>query len=255
MSRLLLLAVFLALLGLASALAPASTPTVEDLSSPSSSLTAPSACPNSCSSHGQCQTAGAVSTCLCDAGYLAVDCSVASAMKPMCWFNGGVCSYWQIKDDYLYLRVLSTEAKGWAGVMWGATDGMTGGQSTIMTVPTAYLPTVVECYSTKKAKPTNSSAQSIAQTNVTGGASATTLDVSFHRRLDTGLSEHFVIPPKPGTVSTMSVARGAEFFEFHGGNATFFRIDIAAVAAGTVAHSEQQPPAQGLFARMLNALS
>ena len=237
MSRFLLLVVLFVLLSLVSARL---TPTLPAgvVAAPSA---APSACVNSCSSHGNCTTAGAVSTCLCDAGYLGVDCGVASVMKPVCWFSGEVCSYWQIQDGYLYQRVTSLLGKGWVGVMWGSTDGMSGGQSTIMTIPAPLTPTVWEGYNVKKTKPTNTTGQSIAQANVTGSTTATGhLDVSFVRALNTGLTEHYVIPATAGTTSNMSVAYGAEVFDFHGNNATFFHIDIAAAAAGKISLQQEE---------------
>jgi len=245
MSRFLLLVVLvLALLSLTAAVTPAIYTSDEE----ESAVSAPSACPNSCSSHGTCSTAGSVSTCVCDAGYLAADCSIASVMKPMCWLTSAVCSYWQIKDDVLYQRVTSTEGRGWVGVIWGSTDGMSNGQSTIMTIPTQYLPTLFEGYNTKKGKPTNTSAQSIPQSNVTGFLTSTGgLDVSFHRRLNTGLTDHFVIPAKAGTQTSMSIAYGEVVFEFHGKNATNFKIDIAAAAAGTLVE-------EGVLARVLRLL-
>ena len=245
MSRFLLLAALFLLLSVVSARTPFT---------PSSSLVSasPAACANGCSSHGNCTSAGAVSTCLCEAGYLGADCSVASVMKPMCWLKGELCSYWQVQGGYLYQRVVASEGKGWAAVMWGSTDGMAMGQSTILTIPTPLLPTVFEGYNTKKGKPTNTTGQSIAQANVTGCVTATGhLDVSFTRPLNTGLADHFVIPAQPGTSSSMSVAHGSTFFEFHGANATYFKIDIAAAAAGSV---DAQPEETTLFDRVLSII-
>ena len=234
MSRFFLLAVLFVLLSLVSARTIVPSSSIVTPANPATpSAAAPAACLNSCSSHGNCTTAGAVSTCLCEYGYLGADCSVMSVMKPLCWLNETVCSYWQIVDGTLYQRVISRDGKGWVGVMWGSTDGMSGGQSTIMTVPTSLLPTVWEGYNMKKGKPANTTGQSIMQANVTGSITPMGhLDVSFSRPLKTGLDEHFVIPSTPGTMTNMSVARGSVVFDFHGGNATFFKIDIAGAAAG-----------------------
>ena len=238
MSRLLFLTVLLALLSLTFA---------SYVSFPSSDLAAsPAACPNSCSKNGQClQSNGTTNatTCICFPSYLGVDCSVKASMPTLCWLNETICSYWAAQDGYLYQRVLanSTTASGWAAVMWGATDGMSGGQSTILTVPSDYAPIAFDGYNTKKGKPTNLTDQSIAPSNVTGGATATGLDVSFIRLLDTGLAQHFTIPASNGTDSTMSVAWQTSFFEFHGKHAYFIpSIDIVGIATGAV----QEEPAE-----------
>ena len=210
-----------------------------ELSAPTTLVAPPTAaCLNNCSMHGICISTSEATACACQAGYVGVDCSVMATMKPMCWLEDNICSYWQIQGDYLYQRVTSTVTKGWAAVMWGSTDGMSHGQSTIVSIPTPYLPTVIEGYNMKKGKP-NTTALSIPQANVTGYVNGSYMDVSFQRKLDTGLPEHFVIPSKTGTITNMSVAYGSKYFEFHGDNATFFKIDIAAAAAGTWTGEEE----------------
>jgi hypothetical protein len=110
---------------------------------------------------------------------------------------------------------------------------MSGGQSTVMTLRSPYVPLVFEGFNKMKGRPMNLTSQSIPQSNVTGGASNLTmsLDVSFHRRLAPG-NDHFAISSAVGTVTNMSVAFSMEFYNFHMKNATFFPIDIAAAAQG-----------------------
>lgn len=229
MSRLLFITLLLALLSVSFA---------SLLTFPSSDLAAsPAVCPNSCSKNGQCLTSSTTnaSTCICSVGYLSVDCSVKATMAPLCWVNGTLCSQWAVQDDYLYQRVWanSTTSAGWAAVMFGSTDGMAGGQSTILAVPSQYQPVAFDGYNTKKGKPTNLTDQSVAPTNVSGGATEAGLDVSFIRLLTTGLPQHYSIPPS-GTDSTLGVAWQTTVFSFHGKNAHFVpAIDIVGVATST----------------------
>ena len=196
----------------------------------------PADCLNSCSNNGTCVTSSATnaSTCICNVGYLGVDCSVQATMTPICWLSGTFCSHWAVQDGYLYQRVWanSTTTAGWAAVMWGSSSQMAGGQSTILTVPSDYAPVAFDGYNAKNGKPTNLTDQSVAPQNVSGGATDAGLDVSFIRLLDTGLAQHYTIPPN-GTDSTMGVAWSTTFFGFHGKNAHFIAsIDIVGLAIG-----------------------
>ena len=253
MSRLLFVAVLVALLAVS---------VTAFVSFPSSDIAAsPAACPNKCSSHGDCMTSSSTnaSTCICTLGYLGVDCSVMASMTPLCWLNSTYCSHWAVQDGYLYQRVWanSTTAAGWAGVMLGSTDGMSGGQSTILTVPSDYAPIAFDGYNTKKGKPTNLTDQCVAPSNVSGGATDSGIDVSFIRLLDTGLAHHFAIPPN-GTDSTLGVAWGSSFFEFHGKAAHFEpSIDIVGVAtapsaaAVEKAHTQRMDNRHGRLAALM----
>ena len=226
MSRLFLVTLLLALLSVSLA---------SLLSFPSSDLAAsPADCPSSCSQNGQCMKSGDASSCICSVGYLGVDCSVKTSMRPLCWLSGTFCTHWAVQGGFLYQRVWanSTNATGWAGVGWGSTDGMSGLQSTILSVLSAYAPTAFDGYNSKKGRPTNLTQQSVSAQNVSGGATPSGIDVSFIRLLDTGLAQHYTIPSTNGSASTMSVAWAGTFFDFHGKNAHFIpSIDIVGVAS------------------------
>jgi len=143
-----------------------------------------------------------------------------------------------IQNDYLYQRVfaLTNSSKGWAGVMWGATDGMAGGQSTVLSVPTQYAAIAEENYSYKKGKPSLLPDQSIPASNVTGMTFETNtgLDVSFVRPLAPKYLNHTSIPSKAGVKTNVSYAYSDTYFGFHAKNAVMLSIDIAGVASGVV---------------------
>lgn len=119
--------------------------------------------------------------------------------------------------------------------MWGSTDGMTDGQSNIISVANQVDIKVEEMYSAKKTKPSLLPDQSINST-VTGGATGVNaagqsfMDVTFSRALNTGLQRHYPIPAKSGTMTMMSIAFSEKYFEFHSKNATATKVDIAQLA-------------------------
>jgi len=162
-------------------------------------------------------------------------------MTPVCVLTDTYCTLWAIQEDYLYQRVfaLTNSSKGWAGIMWGATDGMAGGQSTILSVPTAYGAIAEEMYNYRKGKPASLPNQTIPTSNVTGMSFTTNtgLDVSFVRALAPMGLNHTAIPSKAGVKTNVSMAYSDTYFSFHQKNAIMVSIDIAGSAAATAVPS------------------
>jgi len=209
-------------------------------------------CPNSCSGNGQCITVnGTGSTnCFCKEGYLSTDCSVTATMKAICYINNQLCSYWKVEaGKILYQRLVVNSNSGvqWAGVMWGATDGMAGGQSTILSFGTGgkSAAQAEEMVSVRKGMPTKlaDNLQTINASQVNGQITANSLDISFIRLLDPGVAQHFVIPSSAGTTSTISFAFGNSYFSYHMTNRQFSSVDIAGLAGATERLTENQPAA------------
>jgi len=161
---------------------------------------------------------------------------VETKMTPVCVLTDTYCTLWAIQGDYLYQRVfaLTNSSKGWAGIRWGAADGMANGQATVLSVPNAYAPIAEEMYAIKKTKPSLLPNQTIAMSNVTGMTftSNTGLDVSFVRALAPMGVNHTAIPAKAGFQTNVSMAYSDTYFAFHNKNAFFTAIDIAATAGG-----------------------
>jgi len=202
---------------------------------PPSDILSPSACANSCNApHGTCVGSGTISTCICEPPYLSTDCSIVSRMRPLCWLNDTYCSYWSIQNGNLYQRVFAetNSTHGWAGIMWGANDGMTGGQSTILSVPTQYQAYAEEKYSFKKGMPAPLPDQSIANSSVTGMYYERGLDVSFVRALNPMLLNHTVLPSTSGSITNVSVAYSSTYFMFHMKNAMFLHLDLVGLQEG-----------------------
>ena len=238
------------------------------LSSPSplSSLTSPtrasasaSVCLNDCSGHGSCSPA---STCLCDAGYLGVDCHVASLMEPLCVPSSSaflsstslsaspstsspLCLYWRIVDSVYYQRVVAVNNPtpfdpsnatnvGWAGVLWDndpSQGSMAGGKLVLLTTPSPYTGRVQDLYAATDDTPSLTADQTVSPYNVTGHSTATTIDVSFQRLCNTSTPLHFAFSAQPGTRTNLGVAWLATPLAFHDTNAyTFGALDIAATA-------------------------
>jgi len=187
-------------------------------------------CLNDCSQHGFCSSAG---TCLCDESYLAIDCSVQSAMKPMVFLGGNYTTYWSISNDIFYHRIIArTGGSGWAGVLFDAVDFMTGGRGHVVTVPNAFNGTVYDVYATGKHKPISVSSIVL---NAVGFSERNHIDVSYSRPTATSDEHHYSIPTTPGTLTNMSVAWQTTFFDFHQKNADFTQIDLAKAAMGAAA--------------------
>jgi len=165
---------------------------------------------------------------MCDATYLAVDCSVQSTMQPIQLIGGNYTTYWAIANGFFYHRIVAvTAVTGWAGVLFGAVDRMTNGRGHIVTVPSAFNGTVYDVYATAKHTPlfTNS-----IVLGATGFSGKNTIDVSYYRPTSTSADHHYSIPEQPGTITNMSVAFQSHFFEFHKQNADFIQIDLAKAA-------------------------
>jgi len=152
----------------------------------------------------------------------------------LCFLNGTYCAYWNIQNDYLYMRVHAETnprgelEKGWAAVSWGSLDGMTDGQITRLTVPVQNMALAVEFFSTTFSHPTPLPVQSISPQNVTGFSFPTGIDVSFHRLLNAQFP-HYSLPSVPGSMTNSSIAMGPLVFEKHA-HAHFFQLDWAATA-------------------------
>ena len=218
-----------------------------------------SACLNDCSGHGSCSPAA---TCLCDEGYLGIDCHLPSLMQPLCvppssafLFSTSLsasssaasplCLYWRIAGSVYYQRVVAvnnpnpadpTNATnvGWAGVLWDNDPdqgSMAGGKLVLLTVPSPYSPRVQDLYAASDDTPALTADQTISAYNVTGHSTATTLDVSFQRQLNTSKAQHFAFSPQPGTLTNLGVAWLNKPLAFHDTNAhTFDPVDIAAMS-------------------------
>ena len=223
----------------------------------SSTAAAATACLNDCSGHGLCSPA---STCLCDDGYLAVDCHVQSLMSPLCVppspsflsspasssAPSPYCFYWRILDGVYYHRVVAVTVPnpsnpsnasnpGWAGVLWDndpSKGPMTGGKAVVVSAPSPYAPLVQDYYATTEDTPTLTSAQSISPLNVTGHSSASSLDVSFQRPCDSPYPQHFSFPTRPGATTPLAVAWLGSAFAYHSDQAhTFAPIDLVAASS------------------------
>jgi len=187
-------------------------------------------CLNDCSQHGFCSSAG---TCLCDESYLAVDCSVQSAMKPLIFLGGNYTTYWSISNDIFYHRIIArTGGNGWAGVLFDAVYGMTNGSGHVVTVPNAFNGTVYDVYATGQHKPISVSSIVL---NAVGFSERDRIDVSYSRPTASNDPHHFSIPTVPGTISNVSVAWQTTFFDFHHDNADYAQLDLAKVAMGDAA--------------------
>jgi len=163
-------------------------------------------------------------------------------MRPLCWINDTYCSYWAIENGNLYQRVFAetTNSTGWAGVLWGAEDGMAGGQSTVLSVPIQYQAQAEEMYSLKKGRPSLLPDQSIPKTSVTGMSYARGLDVSFVRALNPKLLNHTVLPSVSGVITNVSIAYSSQYFMFHTNHAIFLHLDLVALANGGVTTAEHK---------------
>jgi len=199
---------------------------------PASDLADPAACPNMCSNNGDCVKSANDTTCICNDGFLGNDCSVKVTMTPVCWINDAVCSYWTLQNGYFYQRLSAATGSptGWVGFMFGSTDGMAGGQSTIFHIPAAYAAVAEEMYSSSKGKPSLLPDQSISSAYVSGLTSDSGIVVSYQRLADPKLDRHYPIPVTPGNVTAVSVAWQDEYFDFHMENAEYVMIDLAAAA-------------------------
>ena len=205
------------------------------------------ACLNACSGRGLCSPA---STCLCDAGWLGVDCSVASLMAPLCVPSSAspppLCMYWRVVGSVYYHRVLAVTVPspsnpanasnpGWAAVLWDndASQGpMTGGKIALVSAPSPYAPLVQDYYAATEDTPALTADQTVPSYNVTGTSTASTLDVSFQRACDTGKPQHFVVPTAPGSTTTLGVAWLGGPLAYHDTNAhTFAPLDLVAAQA------------------------
>jgi len=162
-------------------------------------------------------------------------------MVPLCWLNDTYCSYWSIQNGNLYQRVfaLTNSTKGWAGILWGARDGMTGGQSTILSVPSQYQAQAEEKYSIKKGLPGPLPDQSIANSSVTGMYYERGLDVSFIRALNPMLLNHTVLPSSSGVITNVSIAFSSAYFMFHMNHALFLHLDLVGLQEGEGEGQEQ----------------
>ena len=200
-------------------------------------------CPNQCSAHGTCATAGSTDLCQCAAGYLGADCSLSSAMAPQCWSGAGgsMCAYWQLDSQHMYARIQAatnpagavngTTASGWAGVLFGAgADGMSNGTGFYVSVdPASQQPIVTDIYATRPGRPLAATQQTAV--NVTGFANTTSIDVSFQRPLAAVDNQHFAIPAAAGVMTAVSVATAPTTFSKHTW-ALQTEVDIAGAAAG-----------------------
>lgn len=151
-------------------------------------------CLNGCSGHGACQSN---SLCKCDASYLASDCSVLSTMQPI--KTGKAHSftfYWDYaasNSSLLHCRIIadtntdafydngvdatSTE-HGWAAIMFGAQDGMTGGKLVrVGWNATTNMPLATPMYSANFHHPNPSDKPVVS--SYTGWLTEKGLDVSF----------------------------------------------------------------------------
>jgi len=201
---------------------------------PASDLVNPAACPNMCSNNGDCVNGANSTSCICNDGFLGNDCSIKVTMNPVCWINNNVCSYWTIQNGYLYQRIsaLTANTAGWVGFMFGASDGMAGGQSTIFHVASVYTVVAEEMFSVQRGKPSLLPDQSISSSDVSGLAMSTGIVISYQRLADPKLARHYAIPTAAGTMTNISVAFSPAYFNFHMTNSAFIMIDLAAASLG-----------------------
>jgi len=185
------------------------------------------ACINDCSQHGKCTPAN---TCFCEPGFLSVDCSVQSNMRPLELIGGNYTTYWAIVNDMFYHRIIARiPSAGWAGVLFGAVDRMTNGRGHVVTVPNAFNGTVYDVFATAYHKPNSTTSIVLGAVGINDD---THVDVSYYRPTSSSVDHHYSIPTVPGTITNMSVATSNAFFEFHGHSADYMKVDLAKMALG-----------------------
>ena len=207
----------------------------------SASVASAADCPNACSGHGVCSSAG---LCQCSTGYLGADCSLVPSMQPLCWSGGkagSMCAQWQLDSQNIYFRLTAVTnpaggtgtAAGWTGMLFGAgTDGMSNGTGFYVFVsPDTQQPAIVDIYTAQQGRPSTATVQTAM--NVTGYANSSAIDVSFQRPLAAADAQHYAIPAAAGVMTALSVAVGAATFSHHAW-AQQVSIDIAAAAAAPV---------------------
>jgi len=202
---------------------------------PAKDLASLADCPNSCSNQGVCVSGKNGTRCICDNKFLGSDCSVQVNMDAVCYLQNKYCTYWQFASGKFFQRIYATNEgnNGWVGFMFGATDGMAGGQSTVLSVQAAYTALAEEMYSLHKGKPSLLPDQTIDPADVSGLALDRGIDVAYMRSTNPMKLNHSIIPTVPGTITNISMAMSPVYFTFHTGNATFQKIDLALVAEGT----------------------
>jgi predicted ferric reductase len=202
-------------------------------------------CPNSCSNQGVCSSN---STCICNPGWLDVDCSLQSFMSPLCTTvnNANYCSYWRIQNNRIYQRIqadVAANGNGWAGVMWNATaDGMTNGTGLMIQMAATYYPIISDIYATRRGAPTILDTVSVTREYITGFVNGSSIDVSFSRPLDTGLANHAILPSTTGVNTRVSFAWNNGSFGFHNRQAVTATYDLVQISSNNGSNTNQSCP-------------
>ena len=181
------------------------------------------ACINDCNKSGECS---ASNTCICNLGFLGIDCGIKASMTPLTFLNGALTMYWTIANGNFFHRVNcvlgAAPQRGWCGVLFDTarSPAMGNGQGHLFSVKSPFVATVEDMYvpGLRNTRPTVN-ATSIAGPNVVGFYTANAIDVSYVRPCFTTEPFRYSIPQTPGTLTNLSIAFGTTYFNQHAGGA------------------------------------